>query len=1012
MKKGLIIAIIALFSIILLCICVFPLVENHLENTRNYNSIITDVDEINSNYTGIRELEGLGSFRKTAYYNTYNTWKTTYNVVSLENELSFPVDESTKLANPLLSFTTLNDEIAAELKKEEEITFTINVSKTGLYELGVSFKPTLNFTNSPNVSVKINGSYPFNELSDINLEVLWSLQERPDDKKYNRYGNELLPYSEPENIWYKHYFDDVNSRYLNPYKVLLNEGNNTITVKNYSNSIQIKALHLNNTIEKESYETYLEKYADQKVVNKLITISAENFSYKNHIEIKAGYYKDPSMSPAAYKNTVLNVLDGSSTSRGGSKVTYNLEVETSGLYQISFKYLQNSLNGLTCSKSIYIDGEIPFKEFEVYQFPETDKWTNHTLNYHDKPYYVFLEKGSHTLSLETTTAHYNAYIEELYLIMDEINNLGLTITSYTASSSNQYTDWNILELIPTLKEDLNNYADRVLKVYNAINDFSPSSKQASEISTLKVAAKQLRRLTKQPNKIHLKLPQLNSGSGSAYQLIGNAIGTLLSQPMSIDSIYISGNNVKLPKARSNFLVSAWFKFKSFIYSFFDERYKVEANNNDQTLEVWVAQSNLYLDIIQSMVDDEFTDKTGIDVKVSILPSSQKIILNNATGTNPDVVLSIDSWEPYNYALRGMLEDLSKYEDFDEVTKNIYSNCFTPVIYGDGVYAIPETTGLNITFYRKDILEYLGLKVPKSWDDVINILPILQSYQMNFYHPLGADTSYKSYGYTTPFIYAFGGEVYSDNGMTTVLNTEEVISGIQFMTDLFNIYNLPLQVASFFEHFRSGTLPIGVGALDMYLQLKYASPELSGQWGMTSVPGFDMDGNGEIESWTTAYGKSSIMFSSSNMKNEAWEFIKWWNKTETQITYLQNIKMCLGEKYLIVPANIESLNASPWDQEIKLAVINAAKYSRIPAIIPGSYAVERELSNIWNKVVIDLMDVRVAVGEGVDKVNHELQRKFEEFGYIKDGKIVKDYEVPNNSNIWKWVKGRDYYEQNT
>ena len=333
-----------------------------------------------------------------------------------------------------------------------------------------------------------------------------------------------------------------------------------------------------------------------------------------------------------------------------------------------------------------------------------------------------------------------------------------------------------------------------------------------------------------------------------------------------------------------------------------------------------------------------------------------------------------------------------------------------MIFEDGVYAIPETQGLNLLFYRKDILEYLDLEAPKTWDDVIHMLPILQSYQMNFFHPLGSDSSYKNYSTTTPFIYAYGGEVFSENGMTSVLNDEEVIQAITYMTDLFNIYNLPRQVASFFEHFRSGTLPVGIGSLDMYLQLKYASPELAGQWGVVQIPGFDTDNNGEVESWTTAYGKSSIMFSSSNMKDEAWDFIKWWNSTETQTEYLQNIKMCLGEKYLIIPANVDALEASPWDQEIKTQVTLAAKWSRIPAVLPGSYAVERELSNVWNKVVIDMKDVRVAVGEGIDKVNRELKRKFEEFGYIVDGEIVKEYVVPNNDNIHNWVKGRDYYEK--
>ena len=66
-------------------------------------------------------------------------------------------------------------------------------------------------------------------------------------------------------------------------------------------------------------------------------------------------------------------------------------------------------------------------------------------------------------------------------------------------------------------------------------------------------------------------------------------------------------------------------------------------------------------------------------------------------------------------------------------------------------------------------------------------------------------------------------------------------------------------------------------------------------------------------------------------------------------------------------------------------------------------------NIWNRVVIDRMNVRVAVGESVEKINRELARKFEEFGYLKDGTMVKEYIVPTDANIARWVKGRDYDE---
>ncbi|MDD4166672.1 MAG: extracellular solute-binding protein, partial [Endomicrobiaceae bacterium] len=894
------------------------------------------------------------------------------------------------------------------IQKDDTILINVTVELTGLYQLGLSYQPESGFNTAPTIELKINDEVPFNEAGALPLEVDWEIIEREEAKRFNRYGNELLPYSKAKAGWYVHYLDDVNGRYTEPYRFLLNGGNNVISVKALTSSLMLDGLYLGSKAEPTSYEAYLRLNSGPSI-NRLIRIPAEDFHYKNDIEAKAGYYKSADVAPSAYKTRTLNILDGSSVARGGTRVTYRFTVHTSGLYKITFKYLQNMQDGLASARSIYFDGVIPYSELENYLFPTTKKWTNHTLNKAGEPLLVYLEAGEHTMMLETTLGVYQDYIEKLYTIMDEINGLGLIITSITGASKNKYTDWDILKYLPDLLTDLTLYSDEILAVARAISELNGSKKIIGEISSLKIAAKQLRRLSRRPNKIHLRLEELNVGSGSAYQLIGTAAGSLLFQPLSLDMIYLSGLDNKIPKSNRNVFTRFWFSVKSFFYSFFDKRYNYQISRDDDVLDVWVAQSPIYLDIIQNMIDDDFTAQTGIKAKVNILPTSQKIILNNATGTNPDVILSIDSWEPYNYALRGLLADLSTFPDFDQVTSNIYRNCFTPVIFEDGVYAIPETQGMNILFYRRDILDFLNVSPPVTWDDVLALLPILQSYRMNFYHPLGNETAYKGFSATSPFIYAFGGEIFSENGYTETFSREENIEAIKYMTDLFNIYNLPLQVANFFEHFRCGTLPIGIGTVDMYLQLKYAAPELSGQWDILPVPGFDRNGDGEVERWTTAYGKASILFASSKKQTAGWELIKWWNQTATQIAYTQNIKMGLGEKYLVIPANVEALLASPWEQKIKTQVAAAAQWSRIPAIVPGSYVVERELSNIWNRVVIDRKNVRVAVGLSVDKINRELIRKFEEFGYLKNGQVVKEYIVPNNENIVDWVKGRDYDE---
>ncbi len=938
----------------------------------------------------------LGQFRNSAYHRTLNRWKLS-NELYEGSDIIIPIEDQA-ISNPHLNF---DDETVLVLKREK-ILYQINVEAAGLYHIRLDFAVESSFSTAPTVTLRINDEIPFNEMSQHGLGVLWELIPREADKRYNRFGNELLPYIESVTGLYRYALSDNNGRYTEAFYFELEEGPNELEFEAINQNIRFGDLALFGKKDVMDYQTYANQYQNQLRSDDLIRIEGQDIKTKNDIEIKPSYFKGPSMSPSSYRTNVLNILDGNSMVRSGMAVDYQFDVETTGLYQISFKYLQRSMVGMSSARRISINGNVPFEELNVYLFPYVDRWTNHTLGNDEGEFWFYLEAGTHTLSMEVTRAHLTNDIDRLATVMDGINSLGFAIAQITGNSNDPLIDWNILRYLPNIQETLIGYADVLDEIYDTVNQMTPTSRRASAISTLEIASKQLRRLARFPNRIPNKLTELNVGSGSAYQLIGVAVNQMNIQPMDIDLIHIYGEDITLPRAHPNIFRRMFFSVSSFFYSFFDDRYKLTSDPNDDVLEVWIGQSSLFLDIMQNMIDDEFTRDTGIDVRLSILPSTQRIILNNATGTNPDVVLSIDSWEPYQYALRGMLADLSTFDGFAEMVEPYHANGFTPMIFEEGVYGIPETQGIYMLFYRSDILSFLGLNPPDTWEDIIAMLPILQSYQMNFFHPLGGDGAYKGFGLTSPFIYQFGGEIYTGSGMTTTLNQEAVIQAITFMTDIFNVYNLPQQVPSFFEHFRSGSLPVGIATVDMYLQLKYAAPELQGQWGMLPIPGIYDDTLGEVARWAPTYGKASILFEASQMKEEGFELIQWWNQADTQMRFLETVKMVLGERYLFLPANLDALESSIWDDDVKSISLEQARWSRIPAITPGSYIVERELTNIWNKIVIDQVNPRVAIDQSIPRINRELMRKYEEFGYYKGGVMIREYTVPRNDNIHQWI----------
>src|SRR5690606_11009726 len=132
-----------------------------------------------------------------------------------------------------------------------------------------------------------------------------------------------------------------------------------------------------------------------------------------------------------------------------------------------------------------------------------------------------------------------------------------------------------------------------------------------------------------------------------------------------------------------------------------------------------------------------------------------------------------------------------FDDFDSFI-NLYSpGSLLGYIINDSVYAIPETQDFWVTFYRHDILDSLGLPVPQTWTEVIEILPELQRYGMNYNTPLSSGSGQRNYLLTAPYLFNYGAELYSEGGFATGLQSDQAVAAIRFMADSFTIYGMPL-----------------------------------------------------------------------------------------------------------------------------------------------------------------------------------------------------------------------------
>ena len=801
------------------------------------------------------------------------------------------------------------------------------------------------------------------------------------------------------NSWMHAFLYDTRYYQDGALKFELEAGTHTITIKRNQGEFYLGDIYLYTA---QSVKSYAELGLATGASNaNIITLEGERPLFKTDTAIQNSSVQNPKMYPYSTKQNRLNVLSGDSFNQSGFSVTYAFVVEEAGNYEFTFKYANTQSNTKSYA-DIYINNVLLCDELNQYSFAATNKYKNETLKANNGDNMSFyLEKGVNTITIQLDASQQAQEIyTEMYKIINEISDLYLEVVKLTGGNSDKNKKWEIAKFIPDAPARLNDWVARLDKIIDKANAISKvdESKDNTLTQYLENARRKIAKIAAKPNELPHELANLSTGTSSAQTLLSNSLHTATFCPISIDRIYVHGSDAKLPKAGSNFFLTYFATVQRVVKS------GVNLKDGDDVLNVWVNRSTYYVSTLQKYSAD-FTKETGIKVRFSLLPDESKLTYSYAAGTQPDMALGIASSVPYELGLRGALEDLTQFSDFNTVIGDFAPGAMVNLGADGAIYAIPETQDWQILYYRKDILDTYGLEVPNTWEEVIEMLPILQRYGSNFCIPLAGGSGLKGISTTAPFIYQFGGDVYSEDRMTTNIDSKEAIQAINLMVDLFQLYSLPLTSQSFYDSFRNGTLPIGVSGFDMYLQLTNAAPEIQGKWGVALHPGVRRDINGdgvveenEIDRTTTGDTKNGIIFKGSDMKYAAWKFLSWWSQAEVQAGFANMIQSTYGATFLWNTANLKAMDTLAMDPEVIAIAKEQLTHLRNVDQIPATYIVERGLSNVWNQAVFDYKPLRALVSDSVLEIDKEISRKMEEFGFMRDGVVVNKYNYYTKEDI--------------
>ena len=882
------------------------------------------------------------------------------------------------------------------LDRNNSITFTHQNNVHGLYYIAFDYYEIDNSISNAQVSILINGVAPFYESQTLVVPSKWVLSTT--NFTLDRYQNEIQPSSTKITSWQNHEVYDYRGMHRGLFKYELKQ-NDVIEIKYVNQRLLIGQFYYVTEDEIPTYQEYLSSHLNNQVINDKMIVSAREMNFRNDPSIRLRPEQDPSN---IYYNTQflrLNVIFGDSWQHSGQAINYQVEVSEAGFYHLTLKYRQYLIKDLTVFRKIKVNGEVPFDLLESYAFPYTTSFLNRTLTDENGEFLkIYLEQGINTIELEAVNYPYRQTIETIQYVMSKIQQLSLNVKRYTSGGTDRYRDWDIEAYFPDAKQDILDWANLLDDSYQKLMVLATVS-EPSEIGNMKVAATRLRNISNNINKLPSLMVQFSDGDSSVNQMLGNLMQRLMRSNLELERLTIHGD-VKIDKAHANIFVTIFEGTKRLILSFINNPYSASKRRDDE-LVVWVNHPRQYIEIMQAMIDEKYDG--GMKITLSQMPDQNKLVLANASGQAPDVAIGVNHWIPYDFAVRSASLDLRQFEGYEELVKNFSKGAMIPYVFEEGVFGLPETQNFWVTYYRRDILASIGItEIPQTWDEIIAILPLLQSYGMNYFVPLAQFSGLKPFVATLPFIYQFGGDLYSPDGMQTAINSEQTLQGIKLMSELYTLYNMPKFVASFYNHFRYGLLPIGISDLSTYILLETAAAELDGLWAMDLHPGVLNTETNEINRFAAVGAQASMIMASTKYKQESWNFLEWFMSTEIQSEFAFLLQSTYGQAYFWNSANINAFKNLSMPDEYKDVVLAQWEYALEASRIPGAYMVEREISNAWTRIVFEGANPRQALDEAVRISNREILYKMAEFGYTFKGQIIKEYIVPSIYNIDYWL----------
>lgn len=409
----------------------------------------------------------------------------------------------------------------------DKLVFDAAINQSGFYNISINYAAIAANGSDIEYTLEIDGKTEFDGMKKLTLPRVYEIAEG-DFPKDNR-GNELRPNQTEVQMYREYVIEDAEGVVEKPYEFYLTEGSHSFSITLQREKVAITEIRIFNDAELPNYT----EPADLKANNaEPIIVEAEHAKYTTSSMLyPLSVMNDSNTTPSDPSLVRLNTIGGENWVYPSQSLIWEFDVQTAGYYSLGFRYRQDINSGMSSHRRIKIDGQYLFSEMNDVAFPYTRSWKRIGLG-QDEPYYVYLDKGTHTIEMSVTTGDMAKLISSVDDVVYKLSEMYRKIIMITGTSPDIYRDYYLDEMIPDLMSNMK-LISAALK--NCEEQFiEKTGVKGGETATLAQIYYQLDDFVESPHSIPSRLSTFETNISSlATWVMDNR-----EQPLEIDKIYV------------------------------------------------------------------------------------------------------------------------------------------------------------------------------------------------------------------------------------------------------------------------------------------------------------------------------------------------------------------------------------------------------------------------------------------------------------------------------------------